>query len=620
MAIKYIDAETPAPGSSSKIKYLDEEPGYLEKTAKNIIPDIGQTATGLASMVKEGTYDMPKRALETGLQMASGKPYSETPSGQKDVEFVKGAPQMAKDMARPVTHPIDFMQEHPVQQSLNVLGVGAGVRGLMRGKPPTVPKPAAVTEDVAKVVPEVSKTADLPVINAGSKTGEPHALFAYTEKMPNIETGLLDDKYQIFGDPSHPIFKTKGWGSQFTAEELKEAGIPITGKVPPRPDGFSARQKFSDMPGPESKEPPVVPMGETGQKFTGASKVPPDPNASPPTPKVDPLKAVDDFVTEKYGKMKETPRALSNLGKSLEQKSKGMNLKEIGASPGQIRKLRERFGESKVDELADLAEEKGITKGFFNFQTGNAIKNLNKTSGENIGAIREIAKDRGAVHNMDELIGTIRTKLDPIFMKGTGSAQRGTYLKALEDIKNSGADVESLANTISEKNKFIAKNSLTLPLGPTKEVMKIANRLNNEKINSVLNPQEQALLKESLKDFSAAKVFDKMYGFTYGRDMAGRTGPGSVWNTAKDIGGRKVMQKIYSKVGKGLQSETGKFKGIKSLTSDALDAIDEALDEVIDQMGTPPSPGMAHGGIVGQHELNNFLTNKYGKQKESQTK
>lgn len=99
---------------------LDQEPTYLEKTISNIPADIKQFVTGLGGTIKEGAYDMPKRALETGLEMASGTPYANTPSGQKDVELIENAPEQAKEMVRPIIHPVDYFQEHPVQQTINL--------------------------------------------------------------------------------------------------------------------------------------------------------------------------------------------------------------------------------------------------------------------------------------------------------------------------------------------------------------------------------------------------------------------------------------------------------------------------------------------------------------------
>lgn len=73
-------------------------------------------------------------------------------------------------------------------------------------------------------------TPDLPVIEPGSKTGDPYALFAYNEHAsPNFPAV---SKYQLFGDPQNPIIRAKGFGTQMTADELKQAGIPITGRTP----------------------------------------------------------------------------------------------------------------------------------------------------------------------------------------------------------------------------------------------------------------------------------------------------------------------------------------------------------------------------------------------------
>lgn len=542
--------------------------GDVGKNAKQGLSDFTDSINA-----KKGLEDV-KTKLDTGYD-SDDLPNPVTEWGKSAKGMAQGLWQGVKDTGSAIKAPFEMIggeslaqtdigqkfRERPLSVPVGVAGTVVPAVSALRG----IRSGAGAVEGIAKASGKTALT-DLPEVITGAKAGPPHAVFAYTDNFG--PGGAAREVYNVFGDPKDPVFAKTGWGSSIPVEDIEKLGIPITGRA-------------------------------SGAKIPKSA---------------DPLQAVNDFVKEKFGKAEQTSGFKQNLGKSFVQKSKGMNLKEIGANPGQIRKLKERFGEPMVEGLADLAEEKGITKGFFNFQTGNAIKELDKTSGANIGAVRRIAKERGAAHNPDELLAKIRSELDPIYMKGTGSSQKGTYLKALEDIKNSGADVESLANTISDKNAFIAKNKLTLPLGPTKEVMKIANRLNNEKINTVLNPQEQALLQESLKDFSAAKVFDKMYGFTYGRTMGGRTGPGGFWNTVKDVGGRKVMQKLYKNVGEGLQKtpDKYKFKDVKSLSADVLDAIDEALDEVIDQMGSnPPGQGMAYGGIV--PEVNDFLSQKYGK-------
>lgn len=84
----------------------------------------------------------------------------------------------------------------------------------------------ALDRSVAKVGLEKS----LPVMEPGAKTGDPHALFAFNENLgPGYPT---TSKYQVFGDPSHPMIKAKGFGTQMTAAELEATGIPIVGRTP----------------------------------------------------------------------------------------------------------------------------------------------------------------------------------------------------------------------------------------------------------------------------------------------------------------------------------------------------------------------------------------------------
>lgn len=294
---------------------------------------------------------------------------------------------------------------------------------------------------------------------------------------------------------------------------------------------------------------------------------------------------VKNYLSQKYGEAAKNPGLIENVGKMMEQKSHGMFFKEVGATPGQMRLLRDRVGEKALEDLAVFGKKKGITDGFFNFRTGKQIKNLDEASGRNIGAIRDIASKRGAVHNPEELISQIRAELDPIYLKGSGSSQQNVYLNALADIQNSGHDVSSLAQTISQTNKFVKKNKMTQPLGATTDVLNTASRLNNELAKKFLKPDEVQLYEQSLKDFSAAKIFDKMYGYTFGRDWAGRTGPSGPINFLKDVGGNKIMEKVFDRVGKKLQRSPETAKSPVSMSSEVLQSIDDAFDEILREMG-----------------------------------
>ncbi len=84
--------------------------------------------------------------------------------------------------------------------------------------------------EAGAIFPEGTPPDSLPEVPSGSKTGDPHALFAYNES-PDFGGQPM---YNVFGDPAHPAIKGAGWGSSVTSDTLKKFGIPIVGKEPPR--------------------------------------------------------------------------------------------------------------------------------------------------------------------------------------------------------------------------------------------------------------------------------------------------------------------------------------------------------------------------------------------------
>lgn len=399
----------------------------------------------------------------------------------------------------------------------------------------------------------------------GGKAAEVGGLADEAAQVAKTGGSMVDDVARIAPEAPKPINLPDEAAQILKSEPVLEPQMP-----PSAPPGA-----------PQAAE-QAIPMGSTFQEtVSNLGK-----QAKEAVKK--PMDEVQAFVEDKYGRFAKKPSAIENAGKALEQKGRGMTLKEIGGTPGMARTLRDRFGEDVLNDLADLADKKGVTKGFFNWQTGNEIKNLMEESGSGVGAIRKMARERGALHNMSDLVNKIRAELDPIYLKGSGSAQKGAYMKALEDIKNAPNDPVSLAEVITEKNRFLKKNKLTQPIGAGTDVLNSASRLNNELIHKFLKPAESEAYKEALKDFSASKLFSKMYGHTYGRDMMGRSGPSSIWNTVKDVGGRKIMEKVFKNVGRKMQNNPDYFKNATNLSSDVLDSIGNAVDEAIDQMGDAP--------------------------------
>lgn len=572
--------------------------------AKNVVTDVKRNLKGAADLAGQ----VAGHGMQSFAEMSAGTPITKTPIYEDAKSFIKSVPGgLLKESERigmadfgkglvgsPHENPVkkfgQAFYDQPVTTAMDVLpALGSAGKALGLGR---AAETAGLASEAGSLVDDVARVAPEAASNPGLRVATKLRGKTYIGEPGDLHVDLIRRMAEQEGIPESAMYDT--------INKIGDQGFSQAGK-------FLTRQEASDLSGgvkgeaasllnagkmegsPLRSGAPEAPSPfDMGDEAAQILKEKPAPQPPPPTepPPVDPLGEVKNFIDTKYQQAAKTPGAIHNFGKALEQKGRGMRFKEIGATPAQVRGLKDRFGEDAVNDLADLAEEKGITKGFFNFQTGDAIKNLNAKAGKQIGAIRELAKSRGAVHNMDNLINQIRAELDPVYMKGTGSAQKGTYMKALQDIKNSAPDAESLANTITDKLSYIRKNKMSLPLGATKDVMTAASRLNNEMIGKFLNPSERQLYQDSLRDFSAAKTFDKMYGFTYGRDMAGRSGPASPINFIKDVGGRKIMEKVFSKVGRKMQSNPELYGSPTSLTSDVLDAINDSLDEIIEQMGS----------------------------------
>lgn len=87
--------------------------------------------------------------------------------------------------------------------------------------------------EAGAIFPEGTPPESLPVMQPGSKTGDPHALFAYHDNFgPNL---TKREVYNIFGDPENALIKQAGGhGSSVPKEILEKVGIPIVGREAPR--------------------------------------------------------------------------------------------------------------------------------------------------------------------------------------------------------------------------------------------------------------------------------------------------------------------------------------------------------------------------------------------------
>lgn len=302
----------------------------------------------------------------------------------------------------------------------------------------------------------------------------------------------------------------------------------------------------------------------------------------------EPMDQVSDYLQKQYGKVSEKPGFANTIGELLTRKAQGMRLKEMGISPGQARKIVEKYGENKLFELSDLARDKGITEPVLGYKVGRKIEELKSNSGNDIGQIRKTAASRGAIHNPEMLVKSIQAELDPVYLgKGVNSGQKGAYLKALQDIKSAASDPETLAKKITNLNDYASKNKLTQTTGAISDVANAASRANNNLIKKVLTPAEADNYSAALKDYAASKLFKKFYGFKVGRELAGRSGVGgmikNMYQWGMDTFGNKFVENVSDGVGNALKKNPGMVKNPKMLMDEVLNQMSDTLDEIGDE-------------------------------------
>lgn len=88
--------------------------------------------------------------------------------------------------------------------------------------------PMAAAKQAQDAVIGKLELSNLPVVESGSKTGQPHAVYAYTDDFG--PGGTKRAVYNVYGDPQHPAIKQRGFGSSVPKEELDKLGIPVVGR------------------------------------------------------------------------------------------------------------------------------------------------------------------------------------------------------------------------------------------------------------------------------------------------------------------------------------------------------------------------------------------------------
>ncbi len=583
--------DQPAPAGGDLFTDEPAPKSFLQKTASNVIPDIKSVGAGLKDI-----------AQGPALDIASGDIASALPKLAKTgEEFMKNPVENLEAAARPVTHPVDYFQEHPVQQTLNVLGAAEGLKGMMSPK-----------MEVAGAVKE-----GLPVIEPGAKTGAPHALFAYNDEFG--PGGQPRSVYNVFGDPEHPAIKQIGHGSSVSKDMLDKAGIPITGR---EPKSVGKYEPLEPTPARRStdaeKAAGIIPieraMGETVNRgpssaagksagFTPnlAPEASPAPAApgGPPTSTLDTLAGkgldkaneVKNYISKGYEGYAKKPGTAAEVADYVQEKSQMMAAQQMGATPLQARQI----GHEGVRALGQYALDNDIVGPTTGLKGMRAKTNaLNEAAGKTIGDIRTQADSlRVPTENTTDVLQQIRQKFDPVFSRGSRSGEAGAYAKALEELEDAKPTFQGMADLSTKLNKAANEaNRLNQPHGAYTDMANEISHINNERIKTLVGPEKAVQYEKALRDFGATKKIGEFLK----RKEAGevkRMGPGSLVSNltqkAMDEFGYRAGAKVANKLSTAIKSSPGITKSIPSMFKEFINQVEDVSHEV---------SGMSKGGIV----------------------
>lgn len=600
-------------GGGFKAPESDPDPSsYWDDVQKNLdaglrqAPDVATKMAGQAATIGRGIFGgFP----ESGMQVAQGKPFMQTPVG----EAVGAAGQMAKGAAQGIWQGIkdtgstlkapyemvaddkslgdteigQKFRERPISTPLGVAGTVSMGAGLLEGGIGAAPEAAAV-EDIPKLsVPEAppAAPAELPVVQPGMKTGDPHALFAYNDKFG--PEGSERSLYNIFGDPEHPAIKPAGgWGSSVPEETLKANNIPITGRQP-------NSTKYEPISGTPT-EPPVPP--------------------SPITPPIDPIQEVKSYidrgknaVNSTYAAQAKKPGWSQDVADYFLSKSQMNAANDVGLTPMQQGQLGRTplAAHDATRALGQYALDSGIVDPVHPTIRGMMVKNesLMKNAGKGLEDIRaEADQNFNPQTDKVDVLQQIHQKFDPVYLteRQPGKAQ---YLMALKNIEDAPATFSGMSETATKLNKLANTHAkIQQPHTPFTELANEMSQINNERIKQLV-PDKAVQYDNLLKEFGVNKKIQAALG-RKGRGEVKRMGPGGV--TSNFL--QKGMDEIgYKALAKGLNKTSAAIVKNPNIASSLPSLFKEFIHHA--DLPEPGETGMAYGGIVGMHES---LNSKYG--------
>lgn len=296
---------------------------------------------------------------------------------------------------------------------------------------------------------------------------------------------------------------------------------------------------------------------------------------------------VKKFVGDKYQKIAGKPGFGQTVADYSKENARNMAMKSLGAAPGQIRKI----GIPQAEKLADFALDEGIVGP----KTGDIgarqkILKMNQGAGEVVGDMRQLVTQRGALHDMKDLLTDIHSKVGSKYESGIHSGEQGQYLKALQEVAGTSPKPDEMARTITklfQESKNLDR--LRQPSGAYADVARELRTANEGLMQKYLHPDELGAYHNALEKYGASTQLHEFVKRKQSTDMGGRLGPGSgitrmaVQKFADSVGYRTQAQ-IANRLAKFISENPEVVKSPKDLFRKYIDEASEAIDE----MGTPP--------------------------------
>lgn len=475
--------------------------------------------------------------------------------GSDVINTAKGVGNLAVNLAKhPIDTPIAVAKHLPGALIEEGKRIGLGGEGGLLNKEFPYIHPIDATQKFGGAFYDKPLTTALDVLPAIGTAGKALGIGGEAAKGAEIagEAGNLAEDFSRMANKAPRPIELPGEASQI----LKE---PIT-----PPPGVAEQ---------------AIPTGSTFQETVSNLK-----NKIPGEVK-EPLKQVGDYLNSKYGQIAQKPGWGQTLGSYANEHAQNMALKTAGFSPAQIRKI----GIPESRALGDLMLERGMVSGKVGPQgLERMVNEAHGVAGNTIGGIRKIATQRGAIHDMDQVVNAIKTKLDPVYTQGLKAGEKGSYMKALAELKRTEPTADAVSKKISELFSESKKmDRLKQPSGATADVARELRDINEGLIKKKLSPKEIDTYEKSLDEYGAMTQIKEGLKRRNSMEAGGRLGPGAGLS-------RMMIQKFLDSVGYRTEAQIAKklsgwikehpeaASSPKALFQKYIDEAAEAVDEMGD--------------------------------------